>query len=196
MNEQLVKDIMVPAAEYPCIPETHTLRQAIEEMGKAQILKGEQASLPRMALVFDETGTRLLGMLRRRDILRGLEPKFLVNGSLEYREKFFNVNIDPNLSELSYDKMIARIQKRASLLVREFMKPLEATIRHDDHIMKAINEMVDQNTSMLPVLKDDNVVGVVRSVDVLNAVALLIASKALLLEASKGSHDRDGRAEG
>ena len=41
MNERLARDIMVPLAEYPCIPETHTLRQAIEEMRKAQILRDE-----------------------------------------------------------------------------------------------------------------------------------------------------------
>jgi predicted transcriptional regulator len=55
------------------------------------------------------------------------------------------------------------------------MIPIKVTIDHDDHIMKAIYELVDQNISLLPVLKDDNVVGVVRSVDVLNEIALIIS---------------------
>jgi len=175
MSEKLVQDIMVPLEEYPCVPDTHTLRQAIEEMGKVQILRGKQASLPRVALVFDESFSDLLGMLRRRDIMRGLEPEFLVGGSLEYRRKLFDVEIDPNLPELSHDKIVAGIRKRANRLVREFMIPIKATIDYDDHIMKAIYEMVDQNTSLLPVLKDDEIVGVVRSVDVLSEIALILS---------------------
>ena len=175
MNETHIEDIMVPLAQYPCIPDTHTLRQAMEDMGKVQILRKKQASLPRTALVFDEDFADLLGMLRRRDIMRGLEPTFLASGSMEYRRKLFNVEIDPNLSELSYDRIIARIRTRATRLVRDFMVPIKATINHDDHLMKAIYEMVDRNTSLLPVLKKDEVVGVIRSVDVLDEIAHIIS---------------------
>jgi len=175
MNEKCVGDIMVPLKEYPCLPQTLTLRDAIKEMA-VQILRKEQATLPRVALVFDEHFGELLGMLRRRDIMRGLEPRFMVSGSLGYRRKLFNSEIDPNLSELSFDKFVAGIRKRADRLVEEFMIPIKATIDYDDHIMKAICEMVDQNTSLLPVLKDDSIVGVVRSVDVLSEIALIVSS--------------------
>jgi CBS domain-containing protein len=174
MINKIVQDIMVPLEEYPCISETLTLHDAIMEMA-VQILRKKQLSLPRVALVFDESLSELLGMLRRRDIMRGLEPRFLVSGSLKYRRKLFNVRIDPNLAELSYEKIIAHIRKRADRLVREFMMPIRATINHDDHIMKAMSEMVDQNISLLPVLEDDKIVGVVRSVDVLSEIALIIS---------------------
>ena len=173
MNEKLVQDIMVPVEEYPCIPDTLTLGDAILEM-TVQILRKKQLSLPRVALVFDEDFSDLRGMLRRRDIMRGLEPRFLGSGPLDYRRKLFDVAIDPNLSELSYDKIIERIRSRSKHLVRDFMIPIKATVEYGDHIMKAISEMVDQNVSLLPVLDDDNVVGVVRSVDVLNEIALIV----------------------
>jgi len=175
MNKQLVRDIMVPLEKYPCIAETLTLRDAISELA-IQITRKGQLSLPRVALVFDDGFSDLLGLLRRRDIMRGLEPRFLVGGSLKYQRKLFDVEIDPNLSELSYDKTIARMRKRADRLVKEFMIPIKATIDHDDHIMKAMNEMVDQNISLLPVLEDDSIVGVVRSVDVLSEISLIIGS--------------------
>ena len=175
MNEKLVRDIMVPLKEYPCIPETLTLCSAIQEMS-VQILRKKHSTLPRMALVFDESFSELLGTLRRRDIMRGLEPRFMLSGSLEYRRKLFDVEIDPNLAELSYDRIVAGIRKRADRLVKEFMTSIKATINHDDHIMKAIYEMVDQDTSLLPVIKDNSVVGVVRSVDLLGELALIISS--------------------
>jgi len=173
MNQKPIHEIMVPLEEYPCIAETHTLRQAIAEMTRIQILR-KQATLARVALVFDAGFRELRGMLRRRDIMRGLEPRFLSSGSLEYERKLFDVEIDPNLAELPYDKITARMRQRANLLVREFMIPIPATIEYDDHIMKAIYEMVDQNTSLLPVLKEGKIVGVVRSVDVLNEIASIV----------------------
>jgi CBS-domain-containing membrane protein len=84
------------------------------------------------------------------------------------------VQIDPNLAELSYDKVIARMRERANQTVRDFMTPIKATVDCDDHIMKAIYEMVDENTSLLPVLRKGSVAGVVRSVDVLNEIASII----------------------
>jgi CBS domain containing-hemolysin-like protein len=173
MKSKLVREIMVPLEEYPCIPHTLSLGDAIREM-TVQIRKEQQMSLARVALVFDEDFTDLLGLLRRRDIMRGLEPGFLAGGPLAYQRKLFDVRIDPNLSELSDDSMIARIRQRAQAPVEQFMIPIPATIEHDAHIMKAMCEMVDQNTSLLPVLQDDTVVGVVRSVDVMNELALIV----------------------
>jgi CBS domain-containing protein len=174
MNDKPVHEIMVPLAQYPCISEVHTLREAIKEMTRVQILRYQQATLARVALVFDPTYRELLGTLRRRDIMRGLEPQFLLSGSLEYEGKLFAVEVDPNLAELSSDKIIARMRQRADRMVRDFMMPITATIGYDDHLMKAIYEMVEQNTSLLPVLQEGKVVGVVRSVDVLNEIALII----------------------
>jgi CBS domain-containing protein len=174
MNDKPVHEIMVPLAEYPCISEVHTLREAIEEMTKVQILRRQQATLARVALVFDRGYRELLGTLRRRDIMRGLEPRFLLSGSMEYERRLFAVEVDPNLAELSSDKIIARMRQRADRAACDFMMPITATIGYDDHLMKAIYEMVDQNTSLLPVLKEGTVVGVVRSVDVLNEIALIL----------------------
>ena len=175
MDKRFVQDIMLPLDEYPCILQTLTLRDAISKMA-VQITRKGQLSLPRVALVFDTGFSDLLGLLRRRDIMRGLEPRFLVGGALDYRRKLFDVEIDPNLSELSHDTIIARICKRADRLVSDFMIPIKVTIDYNDHIMKAMSEMVDRNTSLLPVLKENRVVGVVRSVDVLAEIALITSS--------------------
>ena len=172
-TEKLVRDMMVPLAEYPCIRHSITLREAITEM-TVQIKRRARLSLPRVALVFDDDFDELLGMLRRRDIMRGLEPRFLVSGALDYRGKLFDVKADPHLAELPYDKMVAHLRKRADRLVKDYVTPIQATIAHDDRITTAMCEMVDENTSLLPVLKDGDVVGVLRSVDVLSEVALIL----------------------
>ena len=173
MQDKLVQDIMVPVEDYPCIPETLTIGDAVVEI-TVQILRKRHLSLPRVALVFDEEFTDLRGMLRRRDIMRGLEPRYLGGGPLKHQRKHFNVAVDPGLSELSYGSIIAGIRKRGKRLVRDYMIPIKATIAHDDHVMTAMCMLVEHNTSVLPVLKGDKVVGVVGSVDVLSEVALII----------------------
>ncbi|MEJ2723024.1 MAG: CBS domain-containing protein, partial [bacterium] len=76
--------------------------------------------------------------------------------------------------ELSFDKMQEGMRKQAERPVRDVMIPIKITVDYDDHIVKVIYEMVDNNVSMIPVLKDKKVVGVVRSVDLLHEVVSIV----------------------
>ena len=80
----------------------------------------------------------------------------------------------PELLELSDGQAVNRIKERAERPVGDVMQPIKVTLQHDDHLMKIIYEMVENNLSMIPVLEDGSVVGVVRSVDVLDEVSKLV----------------------
>jgi len=132
--------------------------------------------LPRVLLVFNDENV-LVGLLRRRDIMRGLEPNFLRHKEMDYRKKLWDVQIDPNLSEISYEKMIEGICEQTAIEVSTLMRPINAWVDCNDHMMKAIYEMVDNNLSILPVLDGDKVVGVLRSVEVFREAAEFVMSK-------------------
>ena len=166
-------DFMIPLDEYPHIPYWFSLRQTIAELESAELEIEGKKSLPRWVLVFDEK-YQLMGTVRRRDILRGLEPEFLQKKPLEVRRNLFNVKIDANLSELSYDKMLEGMKKQSERPVSDVMLPIKTTVDYKDHMIKVIYEMVDNNISMIPVLKDDKVVGVVRSVDLLQEIVTMV----------------------
>jgi CBS domain-containing protein len=170
---RLVKEIMIPLGHYPSVHADDTLKRAVSTMEAAHIEVGHRRSLPRVLLVL---GSRdeLVGILRRRDILRGLEPKFLVSQRMEYQKKLFDVAVDPNLSELAFDRMVKGVRGQAERSVREVMLPVAATVDPDDHIMKAVYEMVSLNQSLLPVVRDGRVLGVIRSVDVFHELAQLL----------------------
>ena len=76
--------------------------------------------------------------------------------------------------ELGNSKAQSRIKERAERPVGEVMQPIKVTVQHDDHLMTIIAAMVDNDLSMIPVLEDGSVVGVVRSVDVLDEVSKLV----------------------
>lgn len=168
-----VGEIMVPLAQYPCVRDNTTLREAVAVIENAQIDIGQRKSLPRVLLVYDAIGV-FVGYARRRDIMRGLEPSSLVSRPLEYRKKLFDVAVDPNLSELSWDHVVKRMREQGERPISDVMRPIEATIEADDHIIKAVYEMVSLDVSPIPVLKDGKVVGVVRTVDVFHELALLL----------------------
>ena len=174
MEMKRAGDLMIPLDNYPHIPYWFTLRQAMAELEKSEFeMGGGQKSLPRVVLIFDEK-YQLMGSVRRRDILRGLEPEFLVNKPMNYRKKLFDVKVDPNLSEMTFDKVVEGIREKMERPVCDIMRPIKTTVNFDDHLIKVIYELVDSNISMVPVLKDDQIVGVVRTVEVFQEISQLI----------------------
>ena len=115
-----------------------------------------------------------MGMARRRDILRGLEPDFLLHKPLEQRKNLFLLETDPDISELNYEKIIQGIKAQSERTVMDIMQPIVATVRHDDHITKVMYELVFHNVALLPVVRDGEVAGVVRSVDVFSKMARIV----------------------
>ena len=168
-----VRAVLIPIDRYPSVRDTATLREAIRVIESAQLEVKLRKSLPRCLLVFDGIGV-MVGYVRRRDIMRGLEPRFLLTKPLEYRGKPFDIAIDPNLSELPFDRMVKAIRNQADRQVSEVMRPIEAILKADDHITKAVSIMVSLDLSLIPVLDGNELVGVVRSVDVFQELAKLV----------------------
>ncbi len=173
MKQVRAGDIMIPMEKYPHIPHWFTLRQAMAEMENSSLEIDGRKSLPRVVLVFDEK-YQLLGMVRRRDILRGLEPEFLSQKPLPDRKQLFDLTPDADLSEVFFDKIMEGVRQRAERPVSEVMIPVVGTADFDDHIAKVVYKMNANKFSLLPVLKDGRVVGVVRTVDVFHEFAKLL----------------------
>ena len=170
METKRAGDLMIHMDEHPHVPHTTTLRQAISEIENAEIDVKGRKSLPRVLLVLNDSGG-LIGLIRRRDILRGLEPEYLSAKPLQYRRKLFDIKVDANLAELSFEQLIKNFHERAEKLVTSVMISDVKTVEYDDHITKIIYEMIENDVPLLPVLLNEKVVGVVRSVDVFNEIA-------------------------
>jgi predicted transcriptional regulator len=176
-----VREMMIPLENYPWVRIDDTLGHAVRVIEAAHLEVGRRASLPRVLLVFDHDDD-LVGIVRRRDIMRGLEPSFLVNQPLEYRVKLFEVAADPHLSELSselskevaLERVVRGLRDQANRPVGDVLRPIFTSLGPDDQVMKAVYEMVSLNQSLIPVVEKDRVIGVVRSVDVFHELALLL----------------------
>jgi len=173
MPTRRVGEIMIPIERFPSVTDSSTLKDAIRVIEEAQLEVDRKKSLPRVLLVFDAIGV-MVGYVRRRDIMRGLEPQSYVARPLDYRKKPFEVELDPNLSELTYDRVVKSIVQQADRPITDVMQPNDILIDADDHCVKAMYEMVAYDLSHLPVIGKGERVGVVRSVDVFHELAQLV----------------------
>jgi len=168
-----IKEIMIPIEDYPSVSPETTIHEAMAIMEQASLHVAGRRSLPRVLLVLDEQGV-LKGTVRRRDIMRGLEPKYLVTQPLNYRKKLFDVSIDPNLSQLSPSHLVKGIREQAEKPVSTVMRPIEIGIEANDHVIKAIYEMVGYGLTLLPVVEDGNLVGIVRTVELFKELSHIV----------------------
>lgn len=160
---KIVKDIMVDVFDFPHIPYWFTLRQAIGIVKKA-LLSSEKCHQPMALLVFDEK-YNLLGTLELKDMLKGLEPKFLKRTT----KAQVHEEDESGLSVL-WDSLFSKESKDAAERpVSEVMVPTKLFVKPDDPVTKAAYLMVHNDMALLPVLEDKKkFVGLVRMVEIFN----------------------------
>jgi CBS domain-containing protein len=159
-----VKDLMIPLEDYPHIPYWFTLRQAMAIVREAAV-KFEGSFEPRAVLVFDEK-YQLMGILTLRDIIRGLEPRFMHETGL--------VKADPNLTVLMGDLFGPGMREASQKPVSEVMSPIKVTIQGNDLLAKAIFMMIQENVGMMPVVQDSKVAGMIRLSDLFTEISKLV----------------------
>jgi len=172
-----VRDIMIPLDKYPWVRLKDTLGHALTLMRDAHLEVGRRASLPRVLLVFNHH-EELVGIVRRRDIMRGLESGLMLGSSPKLPGAYFDVGVDHHLTELSGDlsieKILKGLRKGCDRPVSDVARPISTTLKPNDQIIKAVFEMVSLNESLIAVVEDEEILGVVRSVDVLYELADLL----------------------
>jgi CBS domain-containing protein len=156
-----VKDVMIPLEDYPHIPHWFTLRQAMAIVWEAS-LKSGGSYLPRSVLVFDEN-KKLMGIITLRDIIKGLEPKFLQESTV--------AKVEAALTVLLEQLFAPEIKELANRPVSEVMGPVEFTVAADDPLTRALAIMLMEHVGMMPVIQEDTVVGMIRLSDIFRVIS-------------------------
>lgn len=168
MTAATAKDVMIALDAYPHARQSMSVTKAAQLLARAQIEVGGIASMPRVLLVLDEDD-QLIGGLRRRDILRGLEPSFHDTLDDAHPEAHFKSEIDPNLTDLIPAIESQALASKFDKPIGEFVSELRGRVNTDDSLMKVVRELVGKDTHIAAVTDDARVVGVVRTLDVLRA---------------------------
>jgi len=179
MKEIIIKDLMVPLEQYATISEDATLYDAVLALEKAQAEyeKSQKTYKHRAVLVYGKAG-KILGKLSQLDLLKGLEPKYKEAGSESGRmmtSGFSRNFLRALVKQFSlWDKPLADIcQKAARRQVKDCMYiPEEGEfVDADDSLDVAINQLVMGRHQSLLVVKNKEIVGILRLTDVFREAA-------------------------
>jgi CBS domain-containing protein len=162
--QKTAKDLMIPLEDYPHIPYWFTLRQAMAIVREAAI-KFEGQFEPRAVLVFDEK-YQLMGILTLRDIIRGLEPRFMQESGL--------IKGDPNLTVFMGDFCDPKMKEQSQRPVSEAMSPIKITVNAGDPITKPLYLMIQENIGLIPVMQEGKVAGMLRLSELFGEISKMV----------------------
>lgn len=155
-----VRDVMVDVFEFPHIPHWFTIKQAIGIIKKS-FIEAEKCIFPQVVMVFDEK-YNLMGTFTPRDIIKGLEsrlkPVSIKDADIAY--------VDENAMVTFEASMFAEESKKlAEKPVSEIMVPAKTFVSPEDTVLKAAFLMSHHNLTVLPVLENKKLVGLVRMIE-------------------------------
>lgn len=182
MKSMTVARMMVPVDEYATVSQDKSLYDAVVALERAQReylqQAGPQAYPHRALLVLDGAG-KVAGKLSQFDVLRALEPKY--NQVLESdqqssmtRTGFSSEFLRGMLEQYGlFDRPLADLcRKAAGIRVQDVMyKPTEGeVVGEDDTLEVAVHQLIVGRHQSLLVVRDGDIVGILRLVDVFREV--------------------------
>ena len=181
MKTKLVKDLMVPLAEYAVVSQEATLSEAVAELKQAQEGFDKSRYKHRAILVYDTPG-HIVAKIGFIDILRALEPKYdtMLSDKGPFQVGFtrdFQRSIIEQL-KLWEPPMEHICRKAAGIKVGAFMRAhSEGELIEDDASLdEAIHLLVLGGHQSLLVTKDAKIIGILRLTDVFEEISSAIAA--------------------
>ena len=181
MTELFVKDLMVPLANYATVSEEASMLDAVLALEKAQAVYNETTYPHRAILVYNDKG-KICGKISQLDLLKALEPKYAQVDEPQKLSRFgytmdFYKSIFKQLN--LWNKPLENICSKASTIkVRNFMY----TPKEDEYVdgntslNEAIHQLIMGCHHSLLVSNKDEIVGILRLVDVFKQVTETIKS--------------------
>ncbi len=171
-------DLMVPIEGYPHVPDSLPIREALLALGASSVVSAHGHLVqPRYLLVLDET-QRLVGVVNRRSLLRGLIPQYASLQQAHHATRALPFTELLSTSELLWSSLFSPAAVAASTRpVGTVMQPIRATAAHDDTVDTVVSTMLEQDVDLLPVTQGAKTVGVVMMTDVFDNVAEYVLEK-------------------
>jgi len=175
MQYHMVKELMVPLAEYATVPEAATLYEIVLALEKAQREFDQSRYRHRAVLVFDNQ-RQVVGKISQLDILKALEPKYKQVQDTRSISRFgYSPRFLKKMLEQFrlWDQPLQDICKKAGRMkAKDFMyTPTEGEyIREDATLDEAIHQLVMGHHQSLLVTREKEIVGILRVTDVFREI--------------------------
>lgn len=177
MEEKKVKDLMLALDEYATVSQDATVSEALAALSKAQMGLDNNRHHHRAVLALDNDG-KVVGKVSHWAIIRSLEPKLLAEEDVRSLARAglkadFIQRLTANLS-LFTGNLKRLCMDAAKIKVRDAMIPVESGIDEDAPITEAIHLLVMSHDYSTLVMRNEEVIGILRLSDVFEEVADII----------------------
>jgi len=181
MKSRQVKDLMVPIADYATIHAEATIGEAIRALENANRRHGEKPYRHQSLVVID-ADRHVVGRLSQVDIMHAMEPRYTELGDARWigrsvlsREVLKTLREKFELWEQPLEELCRVVQK---VKVRDFMQiPTEGEIVAETDTMNvAMHRIVMGRHHSLLVIRDKEIVGILRSTDLFNTLYDMLAA--------------------
>jgi CBS domain-containing protein len=173
--DQTIKKLMVPISEYATVNKDATLFEAVLALEKAQE-KYDQTKFQHRAVLVLDNNNKVVGKLSQLNVLRALELEKKKTDKIEEISEFgFGAKYIANQLEQSRVKGTSLkniCSKPSKMKVGKFMKtPSEYQyVEEETSLEVAIYQLLTGNYLSLMVVREGNVVGVLRLTDIFLAI--------------------------
>lgn len=181
MKTRLVKDMMVPISDYATVSQDATLFEAFKALESEKKRYGDEPYRHNSLVVLDEN-KHVVGRVSQVDLMRALEPKYSEIGDMRSMGKMYLsdkmlVSIREELS-LWEQPLNSLCKTVANVKVEDFMQaPTEGEfVKETDTMNVSLHRIVMGQHHSLLVMRDKEIVGILRSTDVFNALCTMVGN--------------------
>ncbi len=179
MAIKIVRDLMVPLAEYATVSQDATLYDAVMSLEEAQLNFDQHHYKHRAILVYDGQ-KKIVGKLSQLDVIKGLEPRYSEIEEIEVYELspsyIKSMMKDFNLWQSPMENLFS--QARETQVKDVMYTPAKGEyVKEDTTIDEAIHQLVIGRHQSLLVTRDEEVVGILRLTDLFMAACEMIQKR-------------------
>jgi len=174
MKTRTVKDLMIPISEYKTIPEEALMYDAARALKTSQSEFEKYSGRPRTIVVRENN--RPVGVVGQHELLKALEPRYEEAG-ISGRTTLSGFSSDFLRSMLRafkfWDRPLSSLcEKAIQLRVKDFMEfPSDSEcVDQDATLDEAIHQLIVGNHDTLFVMRQGEIAGMLRLVDVFKEV--------------------------
>jgi cytidylate kinase len=194
-RDTTARDVMLPPERYPHCRLSCTIREAIVALSASAVkLQDGYIMLPRYVLVLDD-GDRLVGVVSRRELLKGLIPHLRDDRETEahIKELVPFAGSTPSELRIRWTSLFSRAAIEASKApIQSVMVPIKGTVQVDDSLSTVISTMLYHGVDLVAVLDGEKVAGVVLMTNIFDIVAQFIMEYGQAPNTDSGVDDDNG----
>jgi CBS domain-containing protein len=165
-DNPVVRDLVIPLKDFPHLKESQTLHDAVGEL--ISYTCGEYGRIRYAELLILNERNQLSGRVTLQNILLSLDPRLKEASKVKGFEGKGAGFLD--LVVLWEDSFFIECRKWSQIQIKDLMTTIKYTVKGSDPVLKALAIMTNTNISVLPVLDEGRVIGVIRLKEIFKTI--------------------------